>query len=93
MNRVYYVVSLVPLILVLIFFYVARSGPGGQTGFGQTIAAAQAIVICCPIITLLGLILICVQAVNHKDVVGPIIATIVAVLPGIIFWMIENRQI
>ena len=93
MNRVYYVLSLIPLILVLVFFYLSRYGPGGQTGFGQAIAGAEAITISCPISTLAGLILICVQAANHKKVVGPCIATLVAVLPGIIFWMIEHRQL
>jgi hypothetical protein len=91
MIRVYYVFSLIPLILVLAFYLLNKYGPGGQAGLGNAIATAEAITISCPIITLVGVVLIGVNAANHKSVLGVSIATLIAVLPGIIFWIIEHR--
>lgn len=91
MSRIYYIFSLIPLILVLAFYLLSKFGPGGQAGLGNAIATAQAIAIGCPIITLVGLVLICVNAANHRSVLGVAVATLVAVLPGIIFWIMEHR--
>ena len=90
MSRTYYVFCLIPLILVSAFFLVDKYGPGGQTGLDLVLYLGEAIVIACPVITFAGLLVIGTEFRNHNGLLGPFIATIVAALPGIIFWIIEH---
>jgi hypothetical protein len=88
--RAYYIFCPIPLILVSVFFLVESLGPGGKMGLALVLYLAEAITITCPLITFAGLILIVVEAVNHRSIAASLIATIVAALPGIIFWIIEH---
>ena len=91
MRRAYFVFCLIPLVLVSVFFLCDKYGPGGQTGFARTIFLAEVITISCPLITVAGLFLICVEAYHSRGILGPFVATTVAALPGMIFWIIEHR--
>ncbi len=93
MKYIFYALSLVPLVLVSAFYLNNEYGQGWGT-VGMAVMLGGAIIFICPPITLLGLALIGVntigvKALDDRKVAGLFVATVVAALPGIIFWIIE----
>jgi hypothetical protein len=93
MERAYFVICFIPVLLVSAFFWSDNYGPGGQTGVGRAIFLAEAITIFCPLISLAGIFVVGYEVRKRASILLPLLAFILAACPGIIFLLIEKRMI